>query len=385
MQRFIHNFDELTQSGECGWAEARPAYDNALMRRLASALAASEMRAENLPRDVWTTIVDTHHGDLASLREGRLREADDILARAFTTALGHGIQQEHNSTSALRESEPFRNFVMAEYVDKLVALAESVRAIPVYNPEVGKEFSPFLKKSPDELLDRIEQKIGVAIKAPPFQLGVWGLKTRRGIFTGRDFMALYTALRIRSLLPRRDARICEIGGGVGYLAYYCRFLSLHDVTIVDLPTVGALQGYFLMHNIGADRVSLSGEPAVADSVKLWCPAEFHSDQHRWDIVVNTDSLPELGRATALSYLGRIAKMGATFFSINQESRIPRTAKRNDQQERVADLCDKANGFDCVYRAPYWLRRGYVEEFYLPKEPRTLGGVLSSFRRRVFGS
>lgn len=362
MPIFVHDFGAYVPVSECEWCVSTRPYDDSLVRRIAEAFTHSSSRASEATEDMWTINVESHQQFIYFLKTFQYREADALLRNVFSTPLSHGFQQGEIVARALLTSTQSRDHVLTNYVDKLLALASFLRVIPIQNPEQG-DFSSHLRRNPDSLMDEIEEKIGIAIRAPAFQGGLWGLKTRRGLFSDRDFLALFIALRIRDLVAGTTARICEIGAGAGYVAYYCRLLGYNDFTIIDLPTVGAVQAYFLARNLGPDKVFLAGEAASENGVKILSPDDFHRDSTRWDIVVNVDSLPEMASAVMEKYLKRIATASRLFLSINQEAHNQRTGAQGDFQERVGDVIDKLDLFSRAYRAPFWMRRGYAEELY----------------------
>jgi hypothetical protein len=356
---FIHDFGEFVPTWPSKWATWSGDYDAALMGRIAEAFRFAMRRSASQTADLWTLLVGRHSEFIGLLRDGRLKEADDYLVDMCSTPLTHGFQQGDVTADALRTSEGSRRHVRTNDVDKLMALAAALRVIPVQNPEQG-DASPWLRMPPDAILDLIEDKAGVRIAAPAFQGGLWALETRRGLLSARDFMAFYVARRIHDLVADRDARICEIGGGLGNLMFYLRTAGYRRLFLVDLPTIAALQAYFLAKNLGADALALAGEQATS-AVTLACPADF--PQGRYDLVVNVDSFPEMATAVAEDYLRKIRDSAHLFLSINQEALSARTGREGDVQERVGDMAQRVGGFRLVSRAPYWMRLGYVEEVY----------------------
>lgn len=104
--------------------------------------------------------------------------------------------------------------------------------------------------------------------------------------------------------------------------------------------------------LGEDTVSFYGEKS--SSIRILPPTEFLDASDRYDLVVNVDSLTEMGRDTAWSYCQAINTRANRFLSINHE--------RNSLA--VRDLCAEI-GMDLSARAPYWLRRGYLDEVFVP--------------------
>jgi hypothetical protein len=367
---FVHDFTR--HAPDCALECGAPAesYDESLMQRIAAALQRSLGRATPADGDVWTPIVASHQHFVDLLTSGQLRAANDLLARMFATPLTYGFEQSDESYKLVVANPASQQYVREAAFDKLLALAASLRAIPTQTFE-QEYFVPYLRESPDALLDRIEAKLQREIRAPRFHGALFGLTTRRGLFTERSLIAIYVALRIKELLHGvRNPSICEIGGGVGYVAYYCNWLGLTNYTIVDLPTVSAVQAYFLAQNLdgGADRISLSGESDNRrDRVRLSNGSDFASGIDKFDLIVNVDSFPEMSGAIMRDYLQHSRSVGRCLLSINQEALGPRTAQLNDLRERVGDVIDEIGGFRRLARFPFWMRLGHVEEIYEPTD------------------
>ena len=73
-------------------------------------------------------------------------------------------------------------------------------------------------------------------------------------------------------------------------------------------------------------------------------------RERYDLVVNVDSLTEIGRVAADQYWSAIEARADKFLSINHEA----------NEFTVAHLISEARHIRAS-RTPYWMRRGFVEE------------------------
>lgn len=365
---FVHDFSRHAPDWpvECG-APAEGC-DEALMRRIAAALRRSLDRATADDEDIWTPIIARHQRFIDLLTTGQLPDAHDLLARLFATTLTYGFEQWEGMYELVVANPPHTQQVCQFAFDKLLSLAESLRVIPLQTIEQG-DFLPYLQANPDALLERIEEKLQRPIRAPRFQGALFAMATKRGLFTERNVTGLYVALRIKEILDCvRNPTICEIGGGAGYVAYYCNWLGLTDYTIVDLPTVSAVQAYFLAQNLdgGADRLVLSGEADDRPNrVKLIAGTDFAASTRRFDLIVNVDSFPEMSGPVLRGYLNHIRSKCRYLLSINQEAMAQRTTRPDDRQERVGDVINEIGGFRRLARSRFWLRPGYVEELYAP--------------------
>ena len=116
-----------------------------------------------------------------------------------------------------------------------------------------------------------------------------------------------------------------------------------------------------MHARGPESVRLHGEGA-GGGVRIVPPSLLREVAGTaFDLVVNQDSLPELGREVALAYVRFARDHARRFLSINHEAETQISATSRHQV--VARLAAETAGMRRLYRSPYWLRTGYVEELY----------------------
>jgi hypothetical protein len=244
----------------------------------------------------------------------------------------------------------------AHCYELLLQLGRATGVLAVPNPE-----APDREISVPELpilLDRVEAALGFSIRPPEPYPHYCGLETDRGVLGTRVLNALYCAWRIRQLTAGVSSpRILEVGAGIGRLAEYTHRMGLTDYWIVDVPMTSLVQGHFLACALGEDRVVLDGEPdgnVRSDAVKILNPERFFANENlRFDLVINTDSLTELGRDVATRYFRRAADRSPVLFSVNHEV----------NPYRVIDLHQELCVFGAVDRRPYWMRNGYVEEVF----------------------
>lgn len=254
-------------------------------------------------------------------------------------------------------------FVAASYFDKLICLGEALGVLSVESPEQGTEgkWGQNALLNPSDIVDAIEAAIGIQIVPPPGPVHVAGLSTRAGLLHYRHINAVYFATRIRDCTAVDD-RICEFGGGLGLTAFYLQKLGRKDITLFDLPAVNILSGHFLIGTLGHDAVCLEGEAPRREAVKVranWnCADEVDGT---FGLVANQDSFPEISRRIFDEYVQQIKRISLAFLSINHEGEqaIPGASRHL----HVSRLLGAAPGFRQIYRMPYWLRKGYVEELY----------------------
>jgi hypothetical protein len=142
------------------------------------------------------------------------------------------------------------------------------------------------------LLALIDLGLGHRIVFPnPFP-GEIGLASSRGIISYRAIQAIYQAWRVYNLVKgNRDARIVEVGAGLGRTAFYAATFGLHNYTIVDLPLSSVAQGYFLGRTLGPDAICLYKEQR--SGIAILPPSKFLNSDDRYDVLLNADSLTEL--------------------------------------------------------------------------------------------
>jgi hypothetical protein len=257
--------------------------------------------------------------------------------------------------------------VAFSYLDKLVCLAEGLGVLPVENPEQGDggNWGRNVLRDPQIVADAVAAHLGIDIVPPADVIPVAGIKLREGLLHYRHINALYLAVRINQLTSPGD-RICEYGAGLGLVAFYLRRMAKSDTTLFDIPITNVLSGFFLIGALGDDAVCLEGETVRPDAIKIranWnCTG---AADKTFNISVNQDSFPEINYSIFQEYVRQIKRTTSShFLSINHEveHQIEGAVKHlNVSKYLLADA-----EFSRQYRAPYWLRRGYVEELYIIK-------------------
>jgi len=170
-----------------------------------------------------------------------------------------------------------------------------------------------LDRELDPLYQAVSAKLGFDPAFPEVG-GAFGFRVAGRLATIDGLTHAYTGHRLRQL---EADTVFEIGGGYGCLALMARRSGVARYAIFDLPWVNALQGYFLIRTLPEGTVRLYGEDRGDVRVlPYWALA--NEPEKSCDGLVNTDSLPEMGRATAAGYLPQIRRAARRFFlSINQ--------------------------------------------------------------------
>jgi hypothetical protein len=275
-----------------------------------------------------------------------------------------GTVQGDGEYRRLRKDSKYRRFVALMTKDKLVSLAEAVGAIPVENPEQGP-WGASIHQSVDYLVAEIEAVLGIDISPSPIDGGLFKIHSTRAAFGERDLNALFTALSLKGILREvATPAICEIGGGSGRVAYWCSRLFSPSYTIIDLPHINVIQGYYLLRSLGQSSTVLYGEQASTLRGKILVLPQLRMSAFTsrvFDVVLNQDSFPEINAAVVIDYLNSIRQSARLLYSINHESRPESPA--GGAQGNVPELVKRTGGFQLLSRSPYWLRKGYVAELY----------------------
>jgi hypothetical protein len=304
---------------------------------------------------MWGSIFLRHQFFLNWMRNGELEQAHEHLNLMYQSPLMIGIGQGSGETEIMQEYELVKHFRGLRSWDVFLGVMEYCGLCGPQNHEQGASFvatpiESFIKNLPAEIIP------------PQWQGGLWGLKTSRGIFSDRDLISLYIALKIREKFPVEETRILEIGGGAGYTAYWLYQLGFRNIFMVDIPSVAACQAYQLAANIGAENISLPHENQEA-AVKFISIEQIPHRVDNFDLVINCDSMPEMDKESLNTYLDFISNHARSFYSINQESRgthggvnqhVVRSVIKNEYQGRLTR----------IDRSKFWLRDGYAEEWYI---------------------
>jgi hypothetical protein len=347
------------------------AQDVAIAERLLAAhRAAGRSAPQDAPavgqEDLWTAIT-AHQGRFAAILErGDPGELAAYLCNVSRHDASVGITQGDDEYRRITCERGYREFLALMAKDKLVSLGEALGVLAIENPEQGR-FGTSLRCDLAELVERIGARVGADITPPDVDGGLLKVDTGRGLFHERDANAIYTAHLLRQTVRDLPApRICEIGGGSGRVAYWSRRLGLSSYTVVDLPHVNIVQGYYALKSLPAGDVSLYGEdPPGTFAARLQIlPAHAIAElrESTFDLVLNQDSFPEMNAAIVTDYLQWIRRCcRGSLLSINHESKP--AYGRGLEHINLPELVATVGGFELTYRFAYWLRRGYAVEHY----------------------
>lgn len=202
----------------------------------------------------------------------------------------------------------------------------------------------------DLLVSGLEGALGVTLDFPAPYPRMGGIAHRGGVIRSRALWGLYLAWRAKQAGARS---VLELGGGLGYAAHYASLLGIADYSIVDIPLTLVASGHFLGLTNGEDKVLLHGEQDDGSRAFRLLPPQAFPEEKQFDMVVNMDSFPEFGLEIAREYVGKIKRSTKKFLSINHEC----------EKYTVRELFHNDPDVVSYSRHPFWLRKGYVEEFF----------------------
>jgi hypothetical protein len=324
-------------------------------------------------KSMWQSIAASRHRTLLGLLNGSdPHQLAEHLVNLQKLAASEGLSQGERAYRDFVEASPDgRRAAVLPFQDMLGSLAQYLAVIPGECAEYGSD-GDAMRATSDELVAKIETALGFSIAPETIFDGVFGLMIRDRILHGRDIQALYAVLRAIEASALARPRICEVGGGFGKVAYYAWMLGVRRYSIVDLPTVAAMQYFYLRRSLPKVEVRFCHPDAVRsdrDGIDLFFASHMQSGVFLpSDIVLNCDSFPELGTAVCREYFSLVRNWAPVLLSINQESN-KEIRGPSDRQVVVGQLLPEF-GFTRLYRFRSWVRKGYVEELWSSR--RSLG-------------
>lgn len=315
--------------------------------------------------DMWDFLEQGPHSDLINLLKKRdVKKIAYYLCNMSGMGATHGITQGTLEYRKITTESPYRRWLEMYNLDKLILLAEALGIITRKNPEQGESD---LSITLEEMISQIELCLKIPILPPDIEGLLYKIKTKKGSFHNRDIMSLYTAWRIKGILKEvKKPNVCEIGCGLGKTAFYAYEMGIKRYTLIDLPHVNILQGFYLIKSLPAATIVLYGEKESVKKDAIYILPDWWLGKEKYilfDLVLNQDSFPEIDKQVVANYLKDIKRLSRYYFlSVNQESRNTMMID-GIKQNIVNELTMEVGGFELVYRYPYWLREGYVEELF----------------------
>jgi putative sugar O-methyltransferase len=339
--------------------------DIILSERLMAAFrhATSDAHAQTQLSPLWQDNLSHKQSILRNkLLADKPRDLAEFLATVLRSSAMYGIDSGDLYTG--------RNWRVhsLKLLDDLVSLAEQLDVTRTESGQatIGHAFQQDLVS----LVDAIEEALGAPIGFPEVG-GPYGLRIGNALLTSTTPEYLYVAWKIKQALlssPQRSnaADFLEIGAGFGGTALFLfRLLEdqIRQYTIIDLPEMNCLQGYFLGQALGHDRIALCHEPVSQHTLVRVLPTGALEHHPNVDVVFNENSLPEIPPDVAQGYIRWIAgHVRRFFYSYNHESIVP---GGEFAVCTVPELVRSVGGLTRVSRDRSWVRPGYVEEIYVP--------------------
>jgi len=309
---------------------------------------------------------------------GNITEFREVLDVYLTTKIVFGFSWFHatDDPDCLQNGVSVSDDGVFYIFDSFMRLLESTGVRHVYSPEhhgYGWNACQDIRSQ----MAQLQTILGINLTAPAIGGGTIGLNFEdMGVIGPRHFSGIYIAWKLSHILSGiGGGNVCEIGGGMGYVAYYSKLLDLEaasSYTLIDIDA-GLLSQHLLLKAPFGDSVRLyegSQTSFLRGTITLVPTLQFPDfDFNGCDIVVNVDSFPEMGSDAVESYFTRINASSTVrfLFSQNQESRISDAWSLpqggSGRQGCVKDLAEKF-GFKTVSRQLAWMRMGYVEELFV---------------------
>jgi hypothetical protein len=318
---------------------------------------------EEQPRSgVWEVVRNHFHGDVYRLlRAHDVQGFAEYMRLALRRSLGYGLGGHESVFNAFATGGEPRWANAAIVVDRLVSLGVAIGVLTEETSEQGR-YGANMELGVAELVNRIQAHLGTEIWRPRV-MGAFGVRFGDYVLDAQVPQDAYCAQRIKELAGPSLGAVCEIGGGFGGMAMQLARAGARRIYIFDLPLISLVQGWYLMKIFGPDQVGMLDESGDRRFVLMpyW---EFTNPAHRFDMVFNRDSMPEMPAVAALGYIEEMARRRVPFLSINQETENE-SGQVGVRQGRVTSYMG-GKSFRRRYRFPYWIRKGYLEELFEPQ-------------------
>jgi hypothetical protein len=352
-------------------AEISKSYlDDSFLDRVRRSYQLASRESATTADSMWTTIGKLQqpiHDALAATNNNALK---DIFSDPSATDLYYGVDplrttgRPRGDQPAELEAWQKRHEAMCTTLILRLAEALGVRRWLPEDSELKPSYYPdghVVDPEIDEMLNEIETALGFSFSFPnPFPREP-GIRTSRGLASFRAINALYQTYRIgQELSIASNKSVVEIGPGIGRTVYYCWMSGVRDYTTIDLPLGVAAQACFLGATLGPEAIWMIGDDVGLQPGRIRLLPSTHPLQFgsRVGVVLNADSITEMGGANSARYAAWIADSADAFLSINHEANAP----------TVSDLAQRFFQGAHSRRFLYWMRQGWVEEVFVFGRP-----------------
>ena len=343
--RFHHPYIKVGYNPGQVVVEARDELREIEFIRLARAVKAS---ADYTPTSQWKEYFGDYHSEVVEhLHNENFIQLESMLSDPRSNNLMYGFDNLCESLQSSLRLETRTESAMT--ADHFLALAEFLGVTNYLGPEgLVSPKKKFVDVNP--LIEGIIRKVFQReISLPNLYPGETGIVTPFGIASLRVPAAIYQANQVVKL----GTNICEIGPGLGRTAYFANLIGVKKYTLVDIPIASLCQGYFLLNSLPNVEFSVCGESDIDRGIQLRLPAEFLNSSEKYDVVLNCDSLTEIGIDPAREYIKKIIASAKFFLSINHEG----------NEFTIRELAAEFGELKLISRNRSWVRSGYVEELY----------------------
>lgn len=320
-----------------------------MIERLIQFYQRSHAGSEAMMSGIWQGVTKLHEPLISKLLAGDAFGVESFLNTIGPSGGLHGLENE--KTYDLGDS------MCLPFVQKLANLTG---VLPYCHPAQLSKSEHWKIKDLHTTIKEIESELGFELSVPDcFGFDSGRIPIRLLIY----YCAPAFAIRKRLGLPRRTL---EIGAGLGNLGMIVSRWKhglpwrAESYTVIDLPHVAVLSAWFLSKCCGEGSVWLHGESPNADAfARIYSCTNYREAFGQYDLVFNSDSLPEMPEAVQDGYIRFIYEClspGGIFFSVNHEG---------DQagQSSVLEAVKRNGRLALVSRHPYAMLDGYVEEVY----------------------
>jgi hypothetical protein len=349
--------------------DTRDARHNQVLTRLFDAFAKILSDSKDAGHSMWTDIEAKHGEFLSAVKERNYEIAGSVLAKLFQSELIWGLGKYDTVLLSDVLCPHDRTHVQLRITDAIVSLGQAIGAARLTSIEQQgiEPHLKVLKTNLEELLKKTESFLEFELSSPPIA-GAYGCEIGGKFITLDGVINAYVAHRLKQLGAGKDSSIVEIGGGFGCLAEIVQRAIGCRYVVYDLPWVTLIQAYCILMALPLEQsnmVRLYGEDndkATIEILPFWSLEK--QKEKSIDFVINSDSIPEMSREAALSYIKEIGKkLRGKFLSVNQEA----GARNSDygNQNCVLDIVRSVGKLKLTSRQIYWMRQGYVEEVFEP--------------------
>lgn len=291
---------------------------------------------------IWSGFVASHHNE---------------ILQALTNRDEAALQAALNNPRILFGIEESTNFLWScpQAQQMIARLAQRIGILPVRNPEQESPTRNW-ERDPNQLKHLVDREVG-GIDLPD----CFGLRYSGDACLHSHLYRISEWYTIRHFLGKTPTRILEIGAGIGSNVILAKRYGEGKYAVLDIPTTATISAFFVSKVLGEDNVILPGETRRGFA-SWFTPADMWAASNTYDLIINANSFPEIPQTDQDKYLALASKClspNGVLFSINHESDMSGQGSMNDAMLR--------NGsFKQIYRAPFMMRDGYMEEIYRKK-------------------